>query len=96
MFAAMGVRFGIGTDGTRGDGFRLLDAAESAQRLAYGLPSGDSSCGAGQLWLSHATALGADALGLGHVPGEIAVGKAAAFLVVDLAVPELVLSYHLS
>ncbi|MGW0513022.1 hypothetical protein ACWD1W_27870 [Streptomyces olivaceoviridis] len=42
-------------------------------------------------WLSHATALG-----LGHVPGEIAVGKAADFLVVDLAVPGLVPSYDLS
>ncbi|MGW2103140.1 amidohydrolase family protein [Streptomyces olivaceoviridis] len=47
-------------------------------------------------WLSHATALRADALGLGHVPGEIAVGKAADFLVVDLAVPGLVPSYDLS
>ncbi|MFF5553478.1 amidohydrolase family protein [Streptomyces olivaceoviridis] len=47
-------------------------------------------------WLSHATALRADALGLGHVLGEIAVGKAADFLVVDLAVPELVPSYGLS
>ncbi|MGV9935135.1 amidohydrolase family protein [Streptomyces olivaceoviridis] len=47
-------------------------------------------------WLSHATALRADALGLGHVPGEIAVGKAADFLVVDLAVHGLVPSYGLS
>ncbi|MEU6477373.1 amidohydrolase family protein [Streptomyces sp. NPDC047017] len=96
MFAALGIRFGTGTDGTRGDGFRLVDAAESAQRLAYGLPSGDSSCGAGRLWLTHATALSADALGLGRVTGEIAVGKAADFLVVDLAVPELTPSYDLS
>ncbi|WP_346766216.1 amidohydrolase family protein [Streptomyces sp. A1499] len=40
MLAAMGVRFGTGTDGTRGDGFRLVDAAETAQRLAYGIASG--------------------------------------------------------
>ena len=38
---------------------------------------------------------GADALGLGKVTGEIAVGKAADFLVVDLRVPELTPSYDL-
>ncbi|MFE2376911.1 amidohydrolase family protein [Streptomyces sp. NPDC059398] len=89
MMAATGVRFGTGTDGTRGDGFRLVDAAESAQRLTSGLATGDSSCGAGRLWLDHATRLSADAVGLGHVTGEIAVGKAADFLVVDVNVPEL-------
>lgn len=96
MWQSMGIRFGTGTDGTRGDGFRLVDAAESAQRLTYGLMSGDSSCGAGRVWLAHATALSADALGLGKVTGEIAVGKAADFLLVDLRVPELTPSYDLS
>lgn len=95
MMAAMGVRFGTGTDGTRGDGFRLVDAAESAQRLTSGLATGDSSCGAGRLWLDHATKLSADAVGLGRVTGEIAVGKAADFLVVDVNVPELTPSYDL-
>ncbi|MFK0290048.1 amidohydrolase family protein [Streptomyces sp. NPDC090442] len=95
MLAALGVRFGTGTDGTRGDGFRLVDAAETAQRLAYGLAAGDSVCGAGHLWLEHATAGGADALGLGRVTGQIAVGKAADYLLVDLAVPELTPSYDL-
>ena len=33
----LGIRFGLGTDGTRSDGFRLMDAAETAQRLAFGL-----------------------------------------------------------
>lgn len=84
-----GVRFGIGTDGTRSDGFRLLDAAESAQRLAFGLASGDSSCGAGWTWLEHATARGADAVGLGATTGTIAVGKHADFLIVDTRVPEM-------
>ncbi|MFH8408894.1 amidohydrolase family protein [Streptomyces sp. NPDC018019] len=93
--AALGVRFGIGTDGTRGDGFRLVDAAETAQRLAFGLQNGDAVCGAGRLWLEHATAGGADALGLGRVTGEIAAGKAADFLVVDLGVPELTPSWDL-
>ncbi|MEV8315082.1 amidohydrolase family protein [Streptomyces sp. NPDC059900] len=95
MLAALGVRFGTGTDGTRGDGFRLVDAAETAQRLAYGIAAGDSSCGAGRLWLEHATSLSADALGLGKVTGEIAVGKAADFLVVDIDVPELTPSWDL-
>lgn len=84
-----GVRFGIGTDGTRSDGFRLIDAAESAQRLAYGLASGDSSCGAGWTWLEHATARGAEAAGLGSSTGTIAVGKQADFLTVDMTAPEM-------
>lgn len=95
MMAAMDVRFGTGTDGTRGDGFRLVDAAESAQRLTSGLATGDSSCGAGRLWLDHATRLSADAVGLSKVTGEIAVGKAADFLVVDVNVPELTPSFDL-
>ncbi|AKA05103.1 S-adenosylhomocysteine deaminase [Streptomyces noursei ZPM] len=95
MWAALGIRFGTGTDGTRGDGFRLVDAAESAQRLTYGLATGDSVCGAGDLWLKHGTAGGADALGLGRVTGQIAAGKAADYLLVDLAVPELTPSYDL-
>jgi 5-methylthioadenosine/S-adenosylhomocysteine deaminase len=94
-FAAQGIRFGLGTDATRGDAFRLLDAAETAQRLAFGLQVGDSSCGAGWTWLDHATAGGADAAGLGPVTGEIAEGKAADFLVVDLGVPELCPSWDL-
>lgn len=95
MLAELGVRFGTGTDGTRGDGFRLLDAAETAQRLAFGLATGDSSCGSGRMWVEHGTALGADALGLGEVTGEVAVGRAADFLVVDLGVPELTPSWDL-
>ncbi|MFI9050744.1 amidohydrolase family protein [Streptomyces sp. NPDC053427] len=95
MLAALGVRFGMGTDGTRGDGFRLLDAAESAQRLTSGMATGDSVCGAGRLWLEHATSRSADALGLGRITGEIAVGKAADYLLVDIDVPELTPSYDL-
>ncbi|MFF3981264.1 amidohydrolase family protein [Streptomyces sp. NPDC001828] len=93
--AERGVRFGIGTDGTRGDGFRLTEAAEFAQRLAYGLATGDSSCGAGWTWLEHATAGGADAVGLGGRTGTIAPGMAADFLLVDIATPELALSWDL-
>ncbi|WP_418960137.1 amidohydrolase family protein [Streptomyces tritici] len=91
--AERGVRFGLGTDGTRGDGFRLADAAEFAQRIAYGLATGDSSCGAGWTWLEHATRGGADAVGLGARTGVVAEGLAADFLLVDLTTPELALSW---
>lgn len=91
--AEEGIRFGLGTDGTRGDAFRLLDAAESAQRLTYGLASGDSSCGGGWTWLDHGTRLGADAVGLGDGgrvrTGVVAEGAAADFLLVDLTGPEM-------
>jgi 5-methylthioadenosine/S-adenosylhomocysteine deaminase len=87
--AERGIRFGIGTDATRGDAFRLLDAAEFAQRLGYGLTMGDSSSGGGWTWWHHATAVGADAAGVGGVTGRIAEGKSADFLVVDCSVPEM-------
>ncbi|MEU9304609.1 amidohydrolase family protein [Streptomyces sp. NPDC048269] len=93
--AERGIRFGLGTDGTRGDGFRLAEAAEFAQRLAYGLVAGDSSCGAGWTWLEHATRGGADAVGLGTRTGTLAEGMAADFLLVDVTNPELALSCDL-
>ena len=94
--AAMGVRFGLGTDGTRADGFRLMDAAETLQRAGYGLASGDGSCGGGWLWLEAATGRAADVSGLGAVTGRIAAGLAADFLVVDLDRPEFTPSHDLS
>ncbi|RDD69151.1 amidohydrolase family protein [Paracoccus versutus] len=93
---ALGIRFGLGTDGTRADGFRLMDAAESMQRVAYGLASGDSSCGGGWLWLDAATRMAADAGGLAGVTGRIAKGLAADFLLVDLDRPEFTPSHDLS
>lgn len=93
---AQGVRFALGTDGTRYDGFRLMDAAEATQRLTHGLATGDSSCGGGWMWLDHATHLGAQAVGLGGVTGAIEEGLAADFLLVDLAVPEMQPSWDLS
>ncbi|MFE0808448.1 amidohydrolase family protein [Streptomyces sp. NPDC058794] len=93
--AERGIRFGLGTDGTRGDGFRLAEAAEFAQRLAYGLVNGDSSCGAGWTWLERATSGGADAVGLGARTGTVAPGMAADFLLVDVDTPELALSWDL-
>jgi cytosine/adenosine deaminase-related metal-dependent hydrolase len=96
LMAALGIRFGLGTDGTRGDGFRLMDAAETAQRLTAGLANGDSSCGGGWLWVDRATRGGADAAGLAQVTGRIAPGLAADFLLVDLDVPELRPSWDLT
>ena len=95
LMASLGIRFGLGTDGTRSDGFRLMDAAETAQRLTQGLANGDSSCGAGWLWPQHATWAGADAAGLAGVTGRIAPGQAADLLLVDLDVPELCPSWDL-
>lgn len=91
----MGIRLGLGTDGTRGDGFRLMDAAETAQRLVYGMPTGDFSVGAGRTWLATATAWGAEAAGLGKVTGRIAPGLAADCLLLDLDVPEVTPSWDL-
>jgi cytosine/adenosine deaminase-related metal-dependent hydrolase len=96
MMEMLGIRFGIGTDGTRSDGFRLMDAAEATQRIASGLATGDFSCGAGWTWLEHATAAGAEAVALGHLTGEIATGKAADFLLVDTDVPEFSPSWDLT
>ena len=91
-----GVPFALGTDGTRYDAFRLLDAAESAQRLTGGLARGDSSCGGGWMWMDHGTHLGARAAGLQGITGAIAEGLAADFLLLDLDVPEMQPSWDLT
>jgi 5-methylthioadenosine/S-adenosylhomocysteine deaminase len=96
LFAALGIRFGVGSDGTRADGFRLTDAAEASQRLAFGLAAGDFSTGGGWLWLDRATSAGAHAVGLGSVTGRIERGLAADFLIVDLDVPEMLPSWDLT
>jgi 5-methylthioadenosine/S-adenosylhomocysteine deaminase len=93
---AHGVPFALGTDGTRYDGFRLMDAAEATQRITHGLATGDSSCGGGWMWLDHATGLGAEAVRLGRMTGSIEAGKAADFLLLDLAVPEMQPSWDLT
>jgi 5-methylthioadenosine/S-adenosylhomocysteine deaminase len=95
LMSSLGIRFGLGTDGTRSDGFRLMDAGETAQRLTQGLATGDSSCGGGWLWPQHATWGGADAAGLSRVTGQIAPGLAADLLLLDLDVPELCPSWDL-
>lgn len=91
-----GIRFGLGTDGTRGDGFRLVDAAEAVQRIAFGIPAGDFSTGGGWIWMDHATRSGADAIGLGGVTGAIAPGLKADYLLVDIDVPEMQPSWDLT
>jgi 5-methylthioadenosine/S-adenosylhomocysteine deaminase len=96
LMDALKIRFGIGTDGTRSDGFRLVDSAEATQRIAFGLAIGDSSCGGGWTWLDHATGAGADAIGLGAVTGRIAVGLAADCLLVDIETPEFTPSWDLT
>lgn len=95
QMSALGIRLGLGTDGTRSDGFRLLDAAEASQRIAFGLTTGDSSCGGGELWLKHAFAGSADVLGLSDSIGAIATGYEADFLLVDTEVPEMKPSWNL-
>ena len=92
----MGIRFGIGTDGTRSDGFRLIDAAEAVQRTSFGIPVGDFSCGGGWIWLEHATRAGADAVGLKGITGAIATGHRADYLLIDIDVPELQPSWDLT
>jgi cytosine/adenosine deaminase-related metal-dependent hydrolase len=96
LMAALGIRFGLGTDGTRSDGFRLMDAAEAAQRYTRGIANGDSSSGGGWLWFDRATRGGADAAGLSRVTGAIQAGLAADFLLVDLDVPEMKPSWDLT
>jgi cytosine/adenosine deaminase-related metal-dependent hydrolase len=96
MMARLGIRFGLGTDATRSDGFRLMDAAEAAQKLAFAMHIGDASSGAGWTWFDHATGDGANAVGLGTVTGEIAPGKQADFLIVDIDTPEMCSTFDLT
>ncbi|WP_417277275.1 amidohydrolase family protein [Castellaniella sp.] len=95
LLSELGVRLGLGTDGTRSDAFRLMDAAETAQRLAYTMASGDSSSGGGWRWLDMGLQGGADAVGLTNKVGVITPGAYADMLVVNLDVPELVPSWDL-
>ncbi|HEX7387788.1 MAG TPA: amidohydrolase family protein [Castellaniella sp.] len=95
LLSELGVRVGLGTDGTRSDAFRLVDAAETAQRLAYTMAAGDSSSGGGWRWLDQGLRGGADAVGLRGKVGEITPGAFADLLVVKLDTPEFVPSWDL-
>ncbi|MGE0803367.1 MAG: amidohydrolase family protein [Lautropia sp.] len=92
-YAQRGVTMGLGTDATRMDGFRNMDAAENCQRIAHGMPVLDFSCGAGWTWVEAATRGGAQASGLGAITGAIEPGLAADYLLLDMRVPELLPSY---
>jgi cytosine/adenosine deaminase-related metal-dependent hydrolase len=92
-FAARGVRFGIGTDSTRSDALRLLESAETAQRLSQGMQNADFSCGAAWTWIDAATRGSADAAGLAGVTGELKPGWRADFLVLDRRQPEVIPSW---
>jgi len=92
-FASAGVRFGLGTDGTRSDGFRLMDAAETAQRITTGIRVDDWWAGSGRLWLDAATIGGAAAAGLDDRIGAIAPGRRADYLLLDTTAPECLPSW---
>ncbi|MGZ1489751.1 amidohydrolase family protein [Brevibacterium sediminis] len=89
----LGMRIGLGTDGTRSDAFRLLDAAETAQRLTGGMDVIDSSAGGGWTWLEQGLRGGADAVRLGGKIGEISPGARADLLVLNIDTPEFVPSW---
>lgn len=91
----LGVHIGLGSDGTRSDAFRLLDAAETAQRLTGGMDVVDSSAGGGWTWLEQGLRGGADAVGLGGQIGEITPGARADLLVLNIDTPEFVPSWDL-
>jgi cytosine/adenosine deaminase-related metal-dependent hydrolase len=95
LLSELGVRMGLGTDGTRSDAFRLVDAAETAQRLTHSMAAGDSSSGGGWRWLDMGLRGGADAVGLRGQVGEIIPGACADLLVVNLDVPEFAPSWDL-
>lgn len=88
-YMARGIRVGLGSDATRNDGFRMIDAAEAAQRIAYGMRRDDFSCGAGWRWMYAATQGGADAALLGDHIGSLTPGKKADFLLLDCSGPEV-------
>lgn len=92
-YSARGVRMGIGSDNTRADGFRALDAAECCQRIAHGMPVIDFSCGAAWIWVDAATRGAADACGQAGKFGSLVEGQAADFLILDMKRPETVPSW---
>jgi 5-methylthioadenosine/S-adenosylhomocysteine deaminase len=95
-YFAHGIRVGLGSDATRNDGFRMIDAAEAAQRIAYGMPRDDFSCGAGWRWFDAATLGGASAALLDTEVGAVATGLKADFLLLDGTGPEVLPSWDLA
>ncbi len=92
-YAARGVRFGIGTDSTRSDALRLLESAETCQRIAQGMSLADFSCGAAWTWIDAATRGSADVSGLEGTAGELRPGLRADFLILNRDRPEVMPSW---
>jgi 5-methylthioadenosine/S-adenosylhomocysteine deaminase len=88
-YITRGIRVGLGSDATRNDGLRMIDAAEACQRVAYGMARDDFSCGAGWRWVHAATQGGADAALLGNEIGSLKPGRKADFLLLDCSGPEV-------
>lgn len=93
-YLADGIRLGLGTDATRSDGFRLMEAAETAQRISRAAPVDDMLAGGPRTWLHAATRGGAQAAGLDTV-GTIAPGFKADLITIALDKPELAPSWNL-
>ena len=90
----LGIRFGLGTDVTRNDAFRLLDAADATHRIAHSMAIDDFAGGTGTVWWKAATIGGARAAGLTDV-GELRPGACADYLVLDSSTPETMPSWDL-
>jgi cytosine/adenosine deaminase-related metal-dependent hydrolase len=93
IYADRGIPMGLGTDATRMDAFRNLDAAEACQRITHGLAKLDFSCGAGWTWVDAATRGSAEASGLSGITGQLESGLAADFLILHMAIPEVIPSW---
>ena len=92
-FSGRGVRMGMGTDSTRSDGFRLLECAETCQRISSGMSLADFSCGSAWTWVDAATKGSADVAGLNGITGELKAGLRADFLILDQRQPEVLPSW---
>ena len=90
----LGIRFGLGTDVTRNDAFRLIDAADATHRIAHSMVIDDFAGGTGSLWWQAATVGGARAAGLTDV-GELRPGACADYLLLDSSTPETLPSWDL-
>jgi len=95
LFEELGIRFGLGTDNTCNDAFRLIDAAESTYRVAHAIGIDDFVSGSGTTWWHAATVGGARAAGLRDV-GEIEPGSHADLLILDSSTPETMPSWDLT
>jgi 5-methylthioadenosine/S-adenosylhomocysteine deaminase len=93
MMAELGVRFALGTDSTCSDAFRMVEAAESRQRIAFGIGVGDFCVVvAGSNMRRRASPM---QLASREMTGEIAVGQAADLLLIDITGPEFAPSWGL-